>query len=57
MEATLLGNTQEDQTQLRLVLSQLKALLGTLRPSETFWKDEILAALQDRNKQGELAKC
>jgi hypothetical protein len=56
MEASLLGNTQEDQTQLRLILTQLKALVGFLRTCESAAKDELLASMQDRKSQNDLAK-
>jgi regulator of replication initiation timing len=56
MDASLLGNTQEDQTALRLELSKLKALLGELRNSESFWRAELAQMLQDRKSQGEFGK-
>ncbi len=57
MDASILDSSQEDQTQLRLVLSKLKAALGSARSEEQFWQRELSEAKEARKAQGELTRA
>lgn len=56
MDSSLLGNTAEDQTKIRLELTKMKAYLGSLRSEESFWLAQVTEDHQSRKAQGELAK-
>jgi hypothetical protein len=56
MDAVILGESNEDETGLRLELSRLKALLGENRNEEAFWKAEIEAGKEARKSQADLGR-
>jgi len=57
MDSSLLGNTSEDQTKIRLELTKMKAYLGSLRSEESSWLAQVTEDAQSRKAQGDLAKA
>ena len=56
MDASILGESKEDETGLRLELSRLKASLGESRNQEAFWRGEINSDKDSRKSQADIAR-